>query len=45
MSEPLLTCAESNAASARIIERCGGRRVPGPGRRRYLVPLSEGPET
>lgn len=42
----LITCSDNNAASARVIEKCGGVRVRDsalPGyepRRRYLVPLS-----
>lgn len=42
----LITCGDSNAASARVIEKCGGVRVRDsaiPGfepRRRYVVPLA-----
>lgn len=41
----LITCADSNAASARVIEKCGGIRVQDAEvagferRRRYVVPL------
>jgi predicted acetyltransferase len=41
----LITCGESNAASARVIEKCGGARVRDAlvegfePRRRYVVPL------
>ncbi len=41
----LITCADSNAASARVIEKCGGIRVQDAAvagferRRRYVVPL------
>lgn len=42
--DALVTCAESNPASARVIEKCGGARMPdaiveGRAMRRYLVPL------
>lgn len=45
VSEALLTCDDANAASAAVIERCGGRlvqrvEVGGAMRRRYLVPTT-----
>ncbi|MDQ6933623.1 MAG: GNAT family N-acetyltransferase, partial [Candidatus Eremiobacteraeota bacterium] len=44
--EALITCGETNAASARVIEKCGGVRIvdgrnTGRVSRRYLIPLSE----
>jgi predicted acetyltransferase len=41
--EALLTCLDSNAASIRVIEKCGGTLIPtspwhDPKRRRYLIP-------
>lgn len=36
--QALVTCADSNLASARVIEKCGGRRIADAGpERRYLV--------
>lgn len=45
-SEALLTCRDDNAASARVIEKCGGRRIAdaignGPKRRRYSIDLTQ----
>jgi predicted acetyltransferase len=40
VAEALLTCAESNGASARVIEKCGGRRIADSSHRRYLIPLA-----
>jgi len=42
--DALITCADNNAASARVIERCGGVRIPdtffeGVRQRRYLIAL------
>lgn len=40
VAEALVTCDDTNAASARVIEKCGGRRIDDSGpRRRYLIPL------
>ena len=44
-SEALLTCSDDNAASVRVIEKCGGRRIAdaignGPKRRRYSIDLT-----
>jgi predicted acetyltransferase len=46
LGEPdaLITCWDSNLASARVIEKCGGVRIPdifdaGRRARRYLIPL------
>lgn len=39
VSEALLTCAHDNAASIRVIEKCGGRRIADSTRRRYLIPI------
>jgi predicted acetyltransferase len=43
VAEALVTCAHDNAASIRVIEKCGGRRIEDTTRRRYVVPtgLSE----
>lgn len=46
--EPLVTCSDDNAASIRVIERCGGIRIgdsklTGPRRRRYKFCLSDPP--
>ena len=38
-TEALLTCAHDNAASIRVIEKCGGRRIADSTRRRYLIPI------
>lgn len=38
VAEALVTCAHDNAASIRVIEKCGGRRIEDTSRRRYLVP-------
>ena len=35
----LLTCADGNAASIRVIEKCGGRRIADSVRRRYLISI------
>lgn len=45
--EAMVTCLDTNTRSARVIEKCGGRRVgdsnaPGPKRRRYVIDLGEG---
>lgn len=45
--EALVTCADTNLASARVIEKCGGRRIDdwqneNGIERRYWVPTSEG---
>ncbi len=45
-AEALVTCDENNAASARVIEKCGGMRIvdsrtKGRINRRYLIPLHE----
>jgi predicted acetyltransferase len=45
VTEALVTCRDDNAASARVLEKCGGRRVgdspvPGPKRRRYMLVTS-----
>jgi predicted acetyltransferase len=40
VTEALLTCAHDNAASIRVIEKCGGRRIADSTRRRYLIPIS-----
>lgn len=42
--DALVTCDEGNVASARVIERCGGVRIPdsiahGRPHRRYLIPV------
>ena len=42
--DALLTCWDENVASARVIEKCGGERLPnaidaGHKARRYLIPL------
>src|ERR1700730_17577178 len=39
-TEALVTCAESNAASIRVIEKCGGHRIADSSRRRYIIPIS-----
>ncbi len=41
-TEALLTCAAANAASIRVIENCGGRRIDdsSTGRRRYVIALA-----
>jgi GrpB-like predicted nucleotidyltransferase (UPF0157 family)/predicted acetyltransferase len=36
--EALITCAHDNAASIRVIEKCGGRRIEDTTRRRYVIP-------
>ncbi len=43
-ADALLTCWDDNAASAGVIEKCGGVRIadavhPGRNMRRYLIPL------
>lgn len=38
VTEALLTCAHDNAASIRVIEKCGGQRIADGTRRRFLVP-------
>jgi RimJ/RimL family protein N-acetyltransferase len=38
VAEALVTCAEDNVASIRVIEKCGGRRIADSTRRRYRVP-------
>jgi predicted acetyltransferase len=43
ITEALLTCAHDNAASIRVIEKCGGRRITDSTRRRYLIPISKRP--
>lgn len=43
LTEALLTCAHDNAASIRVIEKCGGRRIADSSRRRFLVPT--GPQS
>ena len=40
VAEALITCAHDNAASIRVIEKCGGRRIEDTTRRRYLVPTA-----
>jgi predicted acetyltransferase len=40
VTEALLTCAHDNAASIRVIEKCGGRRIADSPRRRYLISTS-----
>jgi putative acetyltransferase len=37
VTEALLTCAHDNAASIRVIEKCGGRRIADSTRRRYVI--------
>jgi len=37
VAEALVTCAHDNAASIRVIEKCGGRRIEDTTRRRYLI--------
>lgn len=44
--EALLTCRDDNAASVRVIEKCGGVRIDdstanGPKRRRYVIALED----
>ena len=41
LREALLTCDQDNAASIRVIERCGGRRITDSARglRRYVISL------
>jgi RimJ/RimL family protein N-acetyltransferase len=39
VNEALLTCAHDNAASIRVIEKCGGVRIADSMRRRYLIPV------
>jgi predicted acetyltransferase len=39
VTEALLTCGHDNAASTRVIEKCGGRRIADSTRRRYLIPI------
>ncbi|HEV8020036.1 MAG TPA: GNAT family N-acetyltransferase [Candidatus Lustribacter sp.] len=39
VSEALLTCGHDNAASIRVIEKCGGRRIADSMRRRYLISI------
>jgi len=39
--EALLTCGHGNAASIRVIEKCGGRRIGDSTRRRYLIPVGK----
>jgi predicted acetyltransferase len=39
LTEALLTCAHDNAASIRVIEKCGGVRIADSMRRRYLIPI------
>ena len=41
VAEALLTCGHDNAASIRVIEKCGGRRIADSTRRRYLVPVAK----
>lgn len=41
VAEALVTCAHDNAASIRVIEKCGGRRIADTARRRYLLPTGE----
>ena len=48
LSEALITCDDGNAASIRVIEKCGGRRIEDSrlrGKRRYIVALGEPGET
>jgi predicted acetyltransferase len=40
VAEALITCAHDNAASIRVVEKCGGRRIEDTTRRRYAVPTS-----
>jgi predicted acetyltransferase len=40
VTEALLTCAHDNAASIRVIEKCGGRRIADSTRRRYFIRIS-----
>jgi predicted acetyltransferase len=37
VADALITCAHDDAASIRVIERCGGRRIADSTRRRYLI--------
>jgi predicted acetyltransferase len=39
-SEALLTCSDTNHASIRVIENCGGRRISDSTRRRYAISLA-----
>jgi predicted acetyltransferase len=43
VSEALLTCGHDNAASIRVIEKCGGRRIADSTRRRYLIAIGNRP--
>ncbi len=42
VAEALVTCAHENAASIRVIEKCGGRRIDDSTRRRYTVATNGG---
>jgi predicted acetyltransferase len=44
VTEALLTCAHDNAASIRVIEKCGGVRIADSMRRRYLIPTGTQPK-
>lgn len=37
VADALVTCGHDNAASIRVIEKCGGRRIADSARRRYLI--------
>ena len=41
VTEALLTCGHDNAASIRVIEKCGGRRIADSARRRYFIAIGE----
>ena len=43
VTDALLTCAHDNAASIRVIEKCGGVRIADSMRRRYLFPIGNRP--
>ena len=43
VTEALLTCGHDNAASIRVIEKCGGRRIGDSTRRRYVIPIGNRP--
>jgi predicted acetyltransferase len=40
VTEALVTCSHDNAASIRVIEKCGGVRIADSTRRRYRIPIS-----
>ena len=41
VAKALVTCAHENAASIRVVEKCGGQRIEDTTRRRYLVPTDK----